>query len=707
MSKGKTLGMDMVAFICVLVIGGAAAMADTIYVSAGADGLNDGSTWTDAYTSLQDGLDAADPCDQIWVTEGMYLPSKQTDPCDPRTATFQLINGVGIYGGFPDMGDPAWEDRDPDSYVTILSGDLVGNDVPVVDPCELLDDPCRADNCYHVFYHPSGTNLDPTATLDGFTITAGNADMLGFHQYIGGGMYNELNNNPTVTNCTFTGNSAYYWGGGMSNWDSNPTVTDCTFTRNSASRFGGGGMYNTYSSPKVSNCEFNGNWAYFSGGGMYNYDNSGPTVTNCTFTDNSVDFGAGGGMCNEGSNPTVTDCTFTRNSVSGIGGGGMFNSGNSDPTVSNCILWGNTAVSEGNEIYNYDISSTPVISYCDIAGSSGSSASWDPNLGTDGGGNIDANPCFVDADGDDDIFGTEDDNLRLLSSSPCIDAGDNTVVPPETKTDLDGLPRFIDDPDTNDTGNGTAPIVDMGAYEYVTVIYVDSTAGGNNNGASWKDAFISLQDGLDEADPCDQIWVTEGMYLPSKQTDPCDPRTATFQMINSVAIYGGFPDTGDPVWGERDPNVYATILSGDLLGNDVDVGDPCKLLDDPCRAENCYHVFYHPYGINLDSTAILDGFTITAGNADGSELHFFAGGGMYNEYSSPTVTYCTFSGNSASWDGGGMYNLVSKPVLAGCTFQANSASSGGGIFNNQSETSLYNCMIEKNSAILFGGEWTT
>lgn len=73
---------------------------------------------------------------------------------------------------------------------------------------------------------------------------------------------------------------------------------------------------------------------------------------------------------------------------------------------------------------------------------------------------------FRDADGQDDIVGTEDDNLRLSAGSPCIDAGDNNEVPSGVTTDLDGNPRFIDDPDITDTGNGTPPIVDMGAYEF-------------------------------------------------------------------------------------------------------------------------------------------------------------------------------------------------------------------------------------------------
>jgi len=153
----------------------------------------------------------------------------------------------------------------------------------------------------------------------------------------------------------------------------------------------------------------------------------------------------------------------------------MYNYYGSSPTVSNCILWDNTATSDGNEIYNDpDIShpANPLISYCDIAGSGGST-SWDPNLGSDANGNIDVDPLFVDANGPDGIAGTADDNLRLLWGSPCIDAGDNNSVPADSidldndgntaepiPWDLDENPRIVDG---NDDGNA---VIDMGAYEF-------------------------------------------------------------------------------------------------------------------------------------------------------------------------------------------------------------------------------------------------
>ena len=243
---------------------------------------------------------------------------------------------------------------------------------------------------------------------------------------------------PTITNCIFDGNSANKWGGGMSNErDSSPTVTNCTFHGNSA-RSRGGGMNNEIdSSPTVTNCTFHGNTAGTCGGGINN-DRSSPTLINCSFNSNSAHGGGwgGGGMFNGDSILILTNCTFSGNSAQGGYGGGIY-TWDSRTNMRNCILWGDTP----DEIY-VRFGSAPVITYSYVQG------------GWIGASNINADPKFADPDG------------RLSAASPCIDAGDNTVVPGGVTTDLDGNLRFRDDPGTSDTGYGTPPIVDMGAYEF-------------------------------------------------------------------------------------------------------------------------------------------------------------------------------------------------------------------------------------------------
>jgi hypothetical protein len=355
-------------FICIYLSLTIPCAADVIYVDNDANGLNDGSSWTDAYNYLQDALAQAQYYDEIFVAEGTYYP----DPnglANPKKASLQMKNGVAIFGGFP-TGGSDFENRDPNLYETILSGDMGTPDNPF-------------NNCFHVFYHPAGLALDPNAILDGFTITAGNADS--YPLTYGGGMFNE-NSNPTVISCTFTGNSAFDGGGGMYNLNSSPTVTNCTFSDNDVSCGDGGGMLNNEkSSPGVTNCTFNDNSATFQGGGMVNLDNSSPTVTNCTFTNNygngmsNLDSsptltnctfignstGWGGGMFNYYfSSPTVTNCTFTSNS--GGDGGGMFNVYYSDSTVTNCTFKGNSAV-YGGGLNNLSYSN-PTVTNCTFTG---------------------------------------------------------------------------------------------------------------------------------------------------------------------------------------------------------------------------------------------------------------------------------------------------------------------------------------------------
>jgi hypothetical protein len=544
-------------------------------------------------------------------------------------------------------------------------------------------------------------------------------------------MYNYTNLSSTLTNCTFTGNSTRGYGGGMLNRGTlnKATLTNCTFTNNSATNLNGGGMANFDSSPILINCTFSANRANSFGGGMSNWNN----------------------------NPTVVNCAFSGNRAMGAGGGAMSNFSNGNPTVTNCILWGNIAPT-GAQIYN-DATSSASVNYSDVQGG------WP---GTD---NINVDPCFVDADGPDNIFGTADDNLRLSADSNCIDAGDNTAVPSGVTTDLAGNPRIL---------NG---IVDMGAYEggypaertltvsatsggsvttpgegsfpydygevvqiiaqaeadnwfvewtgtavdagkvanptaasttvtmygdytlvanFVagTIIYVDADAAGGGDGTSWADAYINLQDALVYAISGDEIYVAEGIYKPDQGAGltPGD-RTATFQLKNDVAIYGGYAGFGEPDPNARDIDAYKTILSGDLDANDVVVVNPIDLLTESTRAENSYNVVT---GSGIDATAILDGFTITAGNADGSYPYNY-GGGVFNDSSSPTVTNCTFSGNSATTLGGGMYNNHSSPTVINCVFTGNSAPSYAGMFNYYSDATVTNCTFIGNSANYSGG----
>jgi hypothetical protein len=216
--------------------------------------------------------------------------------------------------------------------------------------------------------------------------------------------------------------------------------------------------------------------------------------------------------------------------------------------------------------------------------------------------------------------------------------------------------------------------------------YVDTGAQGNNNGTSWANAFIYLQDALAVSSAGDEIRVAEGIYTPdSNLAEPngTGDRTATFQLVCNVDVKGGYAGVGKPDPNERDISSYPTILSGDIN----DIGD---------SNDNSYHV------VTGADAVVLDGFTITGGKADGLDANSY-GGGMYNDGSSPIVINCVFSGNQA-YDGGGMYNDGSSPTVINCAFSSNQAyEGGGGTYNTSCSPTIMNCVFSENNANDGGG----
>ncbi len=196
----------------------------TIFVDDDADGANDGSSWADAFTGLQDALAMAKYGDEIWVADGIYKPDcSSVDPNSSgnRQTTFQLINGVAIYGGYAGFGAPDPNERNAALYETILSGDLNGDDGP--------DFANNGDNSYHVV---AGSGTDAMATLDGFTVTGGNANGPGAFD-TGAGLY-IATGSPTIRNCLLTGNSCSNRAGGIYSDLSNPTIDNLTIRNNIA-----------------------------------------------------------------------------------------------------------------------------------------------------------------------------------------------------------------------------------------------------------------------------------------------------------------------------------------------------------------------------------------------------------------------------------------------------------------------------------------
>ncbi len=428
-----------------------------LLVDQDAPGDNSGVDWTNAYIDLQEALSLAakfPEVREIRVAQGVYKPDQGVGitPGD-RTATFQLINGVTIKGGYAGHGEPDPDARDVKAYKTILSGDLNGNDIEVNEPRDLLNNPARYENSYNVVTAVYGINS--TAVLDGFTVVGGNANGSKRPYWLGGGMHNRYYANPTVSNCTFTRNSAVF-GGAMFNYG-NSEIVDCTFNINSAESRGGGLVNGYYCKPELFNCTFRQNWAS-SGGGLYNDYESDPCLINCTVTNNSAKNFGGGMYIGSDSSPIMANCLFSGNIA--FNGGAISQSGRSYMKLTNCTLIDNCATKYGGGIYNccdWGGWSKPTLTNCILWNNRGTMVvtfsciqGWTRILR----GNIDVDPCFVEPGYWASTGIWVDGDYHLLEDSPCINAGDPNHPYDPNETDLDGRPRVI------------GGRIDMGVYEY-------------------------------------------------------------------------------------------------------------------------------------------------------------------------------------------------------------------------------------------------
>ena len=382
--------------------------AATIFVKSTASGANNGTSWANAFTSLQSALTAAASGDEIWVAAGTYKPTATAD----RNFSFALKNGVGVYGGFAGT-ETMRSQRNPATNVTILSGDIGTGGV-------------ATDNSYHVV--TSDSTVTSTGILDGFTVTGGQADGASDPTDRGGGAYVNLGS-PSFVQVIFSGNSAGNRGGGVRVAAGSPSFTNCTFQGNVASTAGAGLSAASVGSMQVKGCVFRGNVVGNStgGGGIEATDNT--TVVNSVIAQNSPN-----GANFLGGGNTFVNTTIANNDSYGIA---LFANPNS---IVNSILYSNP-----NGAIFLGISGIATVSYSDVEG------------GVAGTGNVSGNPLFAGAPTD----------LRLGSGSPAIDSGNNAAVPGGVTTDVAGLPRFFDDPAAPNVGAGTPPLVDMGAYERV------------------------------------------------------------------------------------------------------------------------------------------------------------------------------------------------------------------------------------------------
>ena len=412
------------------------AFAGTRYVNVAlTTGANDGSTWANAYQGtlgLQSALGSAVAGDALWVAQGTYKPAPNGSP----SVSFVLKSGVEIYGGFAGT-ETQLDQRDPAAHVTILTGDLANNDNLHV----------YTDNTWHVV---DGGTADSSALLDGFTIQGGSAGGTE-----GGGMLCLNGCTPGIRNCVFRGNRALN-GAAVYIDSASPRFHYTRFEDNHAGGLGGAFRARLSSLLNFTGCTFAGNLAGSGGAGSTDSVLS-LNLTNCVIRDNTVDgsfSGLGGAaLLLQATAASIDGCTITGNhSLGGECAGVRVLIGN--VVLTNSIVYFNVGQQGGSGTLDNVMGVTT--SWCCIQG------------GHSGSGILTADPLFVDRAAGD---------VHLLASSPCCDAGNNSLVPGTSNFDLDGNPRLFNNHYAPDSGVGSFAIVDMGAYETTDPLYLPFCAG--------------------------------------------------------------------------------------------------------------------------------------------------------------------------------------------------------------------------------------
>jgi len=519
-------------FCIALIIATTAYAQSIIYVNHAATGANDGNSWNDAYTSLQDALQAAQIGDEVWVAAGTYFPDHGVLVTNGnRGESFTIPGGVSLYGGFSG-NESSRSERNWIENRTILSGDLFEND----DELLTLDNPLRFDNAYHVVRM---FDLIDKVILDGFTISGGmaNESWAGSDAAVEIQSYHDDPVSPgliRISNCLFTNNVSKSgavsigvapspsepavlivdseirnnWGLSSAGIDAvsgktlirNVLITENEAADTGAIRIGSETVYIVGS--VISHNRGQDQISAGTGAALYMWDNSivanvaflSPVhihdadyvSMNNIFTGNS-DSSWGNAIFVNGGDTNIINSVFAFNS--GTGAGGIVGSGSAifsqyaNTRVSNSIFWDNAAPSNSEIVNRNSEKGTVQINHSLLQYAL-------PSGVTDGGGLISGDPLFQDEDGIDNLPGTIDDDFQLLYWSPAVDAGTNDLLfadfwDLDNDGDFDEFwpTDFYGDPRIIGIRPSSFPVVDLGPFEFngppPTAIEEDESPGAN------------------------------------------------------------------------------------------------------------------------------------------------------------------------------------------------------------------------------------
>jgi len=687
------------------------------------NGTGNGSSWANALSGydLQDGINT-EGVKEVWIAKGIYKPhSRLVDVDYGRDNCFILNNS--LYGGFNGT-ETSIDQRNIKENETILSGDIgIEGD--------------NSDNCYCVAEPRNDNNI-----IDGFTITDGYAD--GSSMCRGAGILT-FQIGMIIKNCTFKNNYASYWGGAIANLlnESSPIIIkNCLFYGNSSAK--GGAIYSSGASNIITNCTIVNNTAD-EGSGIYldTPDNYMPgSLIGKNEVTNNIIWG------NKGSEQVFRNwsASYVKLYFNAVEGGFdgfnnyVLSSNNEgeiyspffiDPLNNDWTLQSSSPCIDSGVFWNAletDIILAPrPQGVCYDMGayefeSSQPNASL-PIISTLPAENISATYATLKG------YISDDGGTQLIGKG--VKYSNTSGFNPETEGTLVRLLELLNEgefelfitnlsPDTTyyyraycESMLGCAYGSEELSFSTTDSIIINPDANGivyvkedgTGDGSSWANALngIELQNGIDNI-KTKEVWVAKGKYKPmnwpgryakqesDEKYNGTTEREKHFSLRNEKKLFGGFLGTETSIV-QRNIRTNETILTGDIGVKEY-------------TADNCYHVIYHFW--ELDSTAVLDGFTVQDGYADGSiRDDSYFGGGIMSRYTSLSIRDCVFKNNYAI-SGGAMYygfeSSTTRPLIINTIIKQNTSEfGGGGICNFGAYPTLKNCLIIKNTAFGNGG----
>ena len=640
-------------------------MLSVLFVDADAAAGGDGSAWGSAYRDLQDALseaetlnsdaDAGNDVDQIWIAEGVYRPRKTLTHVGLNNATFALVDGTTLYGGF-DGSEAALDDRNWSAHETILSGDLgvAGS---------------TRDNAFTVVYCREGVRagIDGVSVVDGYADSSLSSNY--YEQSCGGGVFNN-GGTLTIANCTIANNTANSYGGGIFNYSGTLTIFASTIRANRVWNFGGG-VYHYDGAATVANSVIVGNKAEYGGGAICHGDGS-LTIDNSTISGNFTDL-YGGGVYSGAERLTLVNSIVAFNEADDVMG--TLSGESTNNLISLDPKFMRNPGAYGEDDYG-DLRLTSESAAVDA----GDTARIPPDL-CDFNRNGDLTEPFpLDIGGNPRLFGDAVDmGAYEFQAAPA--AGRETASATVT-TASDSFDLYDDEISLREaiyyveTGSAAGPVVFVPELSGSTIVL--------------NEASLRFDGGV----------TVDASALPGGLTIDGDGRNRGFAVgaavDQPVELIGLTVTNGCNARGAAIYNSGTLTVNGCVLSHNLASGKP-----NYSNAHGFGGGIYNAAGILTVVDSVISGNEAASTTACPARS---SGGGIYSTEGTVIVVNSTISGNRAPvrGSGGGICNSEGSLTVTGCTLAGNSAKEGGAVFSS-GELTLTESTVAENSVETDGG----